>query len=73
MPKKNQSIFEKYFLKSLDESNIAGPGGVFGGTLQGGEGQGGALNNTDWYAPGDTRRPNIIGSITRRPGLSGSE
>jgi|18_taG_2_1085343.scaffolds.fasta_scaffold280856_2 hypothetical protein len=73
MPKENQSIFEKYFLKVLDESNMAGPGGVFGGELQGGEGQGGALNNTDWYAPDDTRRPSIFGGVTRRPGLSGDK
>ena len=69
----NQSLFAKYFMKCLDESNIAGPGGVFGTDLQGGEGHGGALKMTDWYAKGDTRIPTAIGGITRRPGLSGSK
>ena len=59
---KNQSLFEKYFLKCLDESNMAGPGGVFGANLQGGSGQGGALTTSDWYAKGDTRIPFAIGA-----------
>ena len=58
----NQSLFEKYFLKCLDEQNIAGPGGVFGPDLQGGEGQGGSLKVSDWYAKGDTRIPSILGA-----------
>ena len=58
----NQSLFEKYFLKCLDEQNIAGPGGVFGPDLQGGEGHGGSLKMSDWYAKGDTRTPSILGA-----------
>lgn len=58
----NQSLFEKYFLQCLDEQNIAGPGGVFGSTFQGGEGQGGSLKVSDWYAKGDARVPFALGA-----------
>ena len=54
------SLFEKYFNRSLDEQNIAGPGGAFGGELQGGQGQGGSVGNSDWYAPGDARTPHSV-------------
>ena len=57
----NQSKFDNLFKKLLDENNFAGPGGAFGGDLQGGEGQGGAFKMTDWWAPNDCRIPNIIG------------
>jgi hypothetical protein len=67
---KNQSLFEKYFIKVLDESNIAGPGGAFGGNLQGGQGKGGSVGNSDWYAAGDARIPtSIYGKVIRRPGI----
>ena len=62
----NQSIFQKHFMKLLDESNMAGPGGVFGGELQGAPGKGGSVGNTDWYAPDDTRMPKILGATTRK-------
>ena len=66
----NQSLFEKYFIRVLDESNTAGGGGVFGGSLQSGEGKGGAFHNTDWYASGDSRTPHsIFSGAIRRPGL----
>jgi hypothetical protein len=75
----NQSKFNNLFKKLLDENNFAGPGGAFGGDLQGGEGQGGAIKCTDWFAPGDTRSPTIIGKkkikekkvpIIRRPKIA---
>lgn len=36
-------------------------GDVYGG----GEGHGGDVGNTDWYAPGDSRVPTYLGSRTR--------
>tara|TARA_Y100000310_G_scaffold217666_1_gene218724 strand:- start:376 stop:618 length:243 start_codon:yes stop_codon:yes gene_type:complete len=58
----NQSLFKKYFMRCLDESNVAGPGGVFGADLQGGEGHGGSLTVSDWYAKGDARTPFALGA-----------
>lgn len=56
-------IFEmgpKYYTKLISlekqlkkENNMAGPGGVFGGTTA----HGGDVGTTDWYAPGDIRIP----------------
>ena len=70
MPANNQSIFEKYFLKVLDEQNVAGPGGAFGGDLQGGDGKGGSVGNDDFYARGDARWPkSLFGKVIRRPGI----
>ena len=47
------------------ESNTAGNGGVFGGTLQGSPGQGGKLSN-DFYATGDARLPKVLIPMIRR-------
>jgi hypothetical protein len=53
-----------------NESNTAGNGGVFGGTLQGSPGQGGAFGNSspngDFYAKGDSRLPKILIPMIRR-------
>jgi len=53
-----------------NESNVAGNGGVFGGTLQGSPGQGGAFGNSspngDFYARGDARLPKILIPMIRR-------
>ena len=51
----------------LKESNISAPGGVFGSSLQGGNGQGGAMTPaTDFYAGGDARLPKILIPMIRR-------
>ena len=51
----------------LKESNVAAPGGVFGSSLQGGAGQGGALTPaSDFYAGGDARLPKILIPMIRR-------
>lgn len=36
-----------------------------GAVLGGGEGHGGDLTNTDWYAPGDNRNPYYLGVHSR--------
>lgn len=43
----------------LGEENTAGAGGVFGDAPS--MGFGGAVGNTDFYAPGDTRIPSPLG------------
>lgn len=48
-------IFEQLFIKHLEESNVAGGGGVFGDTDS--MGHGGAVGLTDFYANGDARLP----------------
>ena len=51
----------------LKENNVAAPGGVFGASLQGGAGQGGALTPaSDFYAGGDARLPKILIPMIRR-------
>jgi hypothetical protein len=51
----------------LRENNVAAPGGVFGSSLQGGAGQGGALTPaSDFYAGGDARLPKILIPMIRR-------
>ncbi len=47
------SIFEKLFIKKLEENNAAGLGGVFGDTPS--MGHGGAVGNTDFWNTSDTR------------------
>lgn len=56
MNKKSINIFERVFNKLLAEDNLAGGGGVFGDY---GDGHGGAVNMTDFYATKDGR--NITG------------
>jgi hypothetical protein len=48
-------FFEKRFKQLLDEDMTAGAGGVFGDAPS--MGHGGAVGNTDFYAPGDMRIP----------------
>lgn len=48
--------FKQFVLK---EENTAGAGGVFGDAPS--MGYGGAVGNTDFYAPGDTRIPSPLG------------
>jgi hypothetical protein len=57
----------KSFRDFLTELNVAASGGVFGSgpSL---DGHGGAVGNSDFYAPGDTRIPKVIGMF-RRPGM----
>lgn len=51
------------FKKFLKEMNAAGAGGVFG---VGSSGEfGGAVGNTDFYAPGDARIPKVLGTYNR--------
>lgn len=44
----------------VQEDNTAGAGGVFGDA--GSMGYGGAVGNTDFYAPTDSRIPSILGA-----------
>lgn len=38
---------------------------VSGDVLGGGAGHGGDVGNTDWYAPGDMRKPSYLGTRSR--------
>ena len=49
--------FKEYILKEL---NAAGAGGVFGNAPS--MGHGGAVGNSDFYAPGDARIPVALGA-----------
>lgn len=49
------NFFERRFKQLLDEDMTAGAGGVFGDAPS--MGHGGAVGNTDFYAPGDMRIP----------------
>jgi hypothetical protein len=57
----------KSFKNFITELNVAASGGVFGSgpSL---DGHGGAVGNTDFYAPGDARLPKVLGMF-RRPGI----
>lgn len=51
----------------LREANIASDGGVFGASLQGTPGQGGAVpGGSDFYATGDARLPKVLIPMIRR-------
>jgi hypothetical protein len=53
------SLFKKIFEKVIAEDNVAGDGGAFGAT---GSNGGAYPAGTDFYAPGDARIPNVLGS-----------
>jgi len=67
---KKTSLFEKYFSKLLkkkkkvkeEDDNTVGGGAL--GPAAGIGHQG--LENTDFYAPGDARKPKALGTYTRR-------
>ena len=48
----------------LTEANLGSDGGVFGSSLQGTPGQGGAVGNSDFYANGDARLPKVLIPLT---------
>ena len=48
------------FKEYVNEMNTAGSGGVFGNAPS--MGHGGAVGNSDFYAPGDTRIPIALGA-----------
>ena len=50
----------------LGEENTAGAGGVFGTASS--MGHGGDVGNTDFYAPGDSRIPSVLGSKKTKKG-----
>lgn len=53
--------------KYLIEANMAGDGGVYGASLQGTPGQGGAVpGGSDFYATGDARLPKVLIPMIRR-------
>lgn len=54
------SNFDKRFNEIMEM--VAGDGGVFGDTGD----HGGALNSSDWYAPGDARVPKVLGAKKKR-------
>jgi hypothetical protein len=53
----------KTFKKFISEMNVAGAGGVFGGGDS--FGHGGMVGNFDFYATGDSRIPQVIGTFSR--------
>lgn len=55
--------FKQYVMK---EENTAGAGGVFGDAPS--MGHGGEVGNTDFYAPGDSRIPSILGGKKTKKG-----
>jgi hypothetical protein len=57
----------KTFKDFVNEVNMAGAGGVFGDAPS--MGYGGAVGNSDFYAPGDARIPKVMG-IFRRAGMA---
>jgi len=50
----------------IEEANVASDGGVFGTSLQGTPGAGGAVGNSDFYAQGDARLPKVLIPMIRR-------
>lgn len=56
----------KSFKEFINEMNVAGDGGVFGGGAS--FDHGGSVGNSDFYAPGDARIPHVIGTF-RRAGI----
>ena len=65
--------FEKIFYKLL-ENNIAGGGGALGDTAAVYDPAAGRISsNDDVYAPGDARRPKILGKVVSRAGTVGSK
>ena len=56
--------FEDIFYKLL-ENNTAGPGGSLG--------EGRISSNDDVYAPGDARRPKVLGKVVSRAGIVGGK
>lgn len=57
---------EKQAKKGLKETMTAS--NTFGGSPNIGT-HGGAVGNSDWYAPGDTRIPKVLGGIQTRHGM----
>jgi len=54
------STFKNIFLKLLDEDgNVAGPGGALGTWTS-------SQFSGDFYAPGDSRIPKVLGAVQRR-------
>lgn len=54
----------KTFKQFIAEINAAGAGGVFGNAPS--MGHGGSVGNTDFYAPGDSRIPTVLGAKKTR-------
>ena len=50
------------YAEILTEEMTSGGDGVFGDLV----GHGNDLNNSDWYAPGDTRIPKTLGTFNRK-------
>ena len=65
--------FEKIFCKLL-ENNIAGDGGALGDTAAVYDPSAGRISsNDDVYAPGDARRPKVLGKVVSRAGTVGGK
>ena len=65
--------FEKIFYKLL-ENNIAGDGGALGDTAAVYDPAAGRTSsNDDAYAPGDARRPKVLGKVVSRAGTVGGK
>ena len=71
---KKTSLFEKAFRKSLkkkkpaEEDDNSYAGGALGPAAAAGHSE---LTATDWYAPGDFRRPTALGATYSRKGKVG--
>jgi hypothetical protein len=57
----------KSFKEYINEMNVAGDGGSFGGGDS--FGHGGSFGNQDFYAPGDSRVPHVFGMFKRAGGV----
>jgi len=73
---KKTTLFEKAFKKSLkkrkkteEDENTVGGGALGPAAAIGHNG----LNNTDFYAPGDFRRPTALGAMYSRKGKVGKK
>tara|TARA_R110000751_G_scaffold67188_1_gene137170 strand:- start:1285 stop:1545 length:261 start_codon:yes stop_codon:yes gene_type:complete len=71
---KKTTLFEKAFKKVLkkkktaeEDDNTVGGGALGPAAAIGHNG----LTNTDWYAPGDNRRPKALGAVYSRRGKVG--
>ena len=65
--------FEDIFYKLL-ENNIAGDGGALGDTAAVYDPAAGRISSNDnVYAPGDARRPKVLGKVVSRAGIVGGK
>ena len=54
--------FKNFFSRIVNENMTAGGGGVFGNTPD----QPAGSTSSDWYAPGDSRIPKVLGAKKKK-------